>query len=100
VGRAHERLACTARRRLDTRAAVAADVQERAQLAVVAAHHEQRHAGGIVREEVTRRGELRDMTHDERQLAKQPCRLIGVRVDGYERRGRLGVGGAVVEVCE
>lgn len=103
---ADERVAVAARRRLDARAAVAAHVEERADLAGRAAREEQRHAGRVVREEVAGRGELRRVADDQRQPAEHARQLAGVallveiRRHRHRRRRSRGVGRPLLEVSE
>jgi hypothetical protein len=106
VVRAHERLALAARRGLDAGAAVAAHVEVGGEAAVAGAHDEQRHAGGVVREEVAGRRELRGVADRERQVAEQPlalpleARRVGVRGDRDGRRRGRGIGRPVLDVGE
>src|SRR6185436_9155533 len=104
--RAHERLALTARRGLDARAAVAAHVEVDGHAALVGAHGQERRAGRVVREEVAGRGELRGVPDRQRQLAEQPdalalvLPLAGVRRHRDRRRRGRGVRRPPLEVGE
>src|SRR3569623_1621494 len=108
---AHERLLALATHGwLDSRAAVAAHVQERADLAGVVACDQERDAARDVGEEVSRFRDLRDVTAEDGKLAKQRgqlARITGVAIgagvvrgDRQQRRAILGIGGAALAVRE
>ncbi len=90
----------------DLGAAVATDIQEGAHLAGIVAHHQYRHAAGVVGEVVARLGNAASEAHHEGMATEQylhlPIEAIGIRVRLHGIRGNVvcETGGPRVDVGE